>query len=347
MPFSNPFPSPRPKMTHQVMMEQQRELARLRAESHRNSIFDARDQITSFIHAKYAEHLWPMVRIQCSLTLPQLRDIGRLSRDDGLRACLPLIRIPAIHEEVAEALWEFLAAERAESNTDDDAMQEEWERRFCGNATQDSEDTTQKQMTKVRPRRWNQARTRSRACSSESTTKQDVVTIEGTRCVFCCSGKLECDCPVPQEIMNEYGTLVGKKGEENGETTPERTVSKRGSTATIWSTTTLVKTISPISVRSTSSTRSSFYSFSPRLRRKLCLTPVLERLKSFTKSCNLPPEEEGQDDAQTFVLPTGHREGVSRWYSTTLGEFWGVGRGARIAVTDELLKERHTIGSDG
>jgi hypothetical protein len=166
--------------------------------------------------------------------------------------------------------------------------------------------------------------------------------LKGMRCVFCCSGRLECDCQVPQEIMKEYGTLVGRKGAESAETTPDRGLSRRGSTATLSSTATLVQTVSPTSVRSTSSTRSLF---PPKMRRRLSLVPVLERLRFLSKASSTPPpEEEQQHSAHTFTLPEElcaiTRPVLPRGYSSTLGDLWGVNRGICPAVTDKIPKEK-------
>jgi hypothetical protein len=105
------FPS-RSTPNHLLRASHEAETARLRTESRLTSTIEAEGLVRAFVHSRWAEHLWPSMRITCALTLAELHDLGRLRREDGVRACCGLVRVPVIHEEVALALWEYLAAGR-------------------------------------------------------------------------------------------------------------------------------------------------------------------------------------------------------------------------------------------
>jgi hypothetical protein len=104
------------------------ELARLQDQAQMDSIFEARDLITSVLYFQWEEHLWPTIKVSCDLTTSQLRDIGRLPRAAGTVACRRLVRVPVIHDQVAEGLWEFLAACQGQLDGTEDDAQEDFER---------------------------------------------------------------------------------------------------------------------------------------------------------------------------------------------------------------------------
>lgn len=64
----------------------------------------------------------------CAATMAELRDIGRLPREEGVRACGELVRVPVIHREVAEALWDCLAAGQWRVDGEEYDQQEGFER---------------------------------------------------------------------------------------------------------------------------------------------------------------------------------------------------------------------------
>ncbi|KAL2176218.1 uncharacterized protein P884DRAFT_203633 [Thermothelomyces heterothallicus CBS 202.75] len=72
--------------------------------------WEAEQAIREFIDRHWS-HRADYIKVDCRLTLPELRALGRLSREEGSLACRRLIRVPAIHEEVALSLWEHLAEE--------------------------------------------------------------------------------------------------------------------------------------------------------------------------------------------------------------------------------------------
>ncbi len=74
---------------------------------HSLSIWDAEEFIREFINDYWSNHA-AYIKIDCDLTLDELHALGRLPKDAGLLACGRLIRVPAIHEEVAASLWERL-----------------------------------------------------------------------------------------------------------------------------------------------------------------------------------------------------------------------------------------------
>jgi len=65
---------------------------------------------------------WPdcedMIRFECSMTLKELRNVGRMSKEEGTRTCQDFVRAPVIWEKVAESLWERLR-EEAEAHPED------------------------------------------------------------------------------------------------------------------------------------------------------------------------------------------------------------------------------------
>lgn len=85
------------------------EALRLRSEYHLDSKLEAQSFITTFIHSQTEEHIWPNMRVTCDLPMAELRDLGRLPRSEGIRACGRLIRAPVISQKLGEALWEYLA----------------------------------------------------------------------------------------------------------------------------------------------------------------------------------------------------------------------------------------------
>ena len=71
------------------------------------SIWDAEEFIRAFITDHWSHHA-AYIKVDCALTLDELHALGRLPKAAGSRACQRLIRVPAIHEEVAASLWERL-----------------------------------------------------------------------------------------------------------------------------------------------------------------------------------------------------------------------------------------------
>ncbi|KAL2150833.1 hypothetical protein VTH82DRAFT_7396 [Thermothelomyces myriococcoides] len=82
--------------------------------------WEAEQTIRAFIDSHWP-HRADHIRIDCRLTLPELRAIGRLPREEGFLACRRLVRVPAIHEEVALSLWEYLARETESEEAGGDA----------------------------------------------------------------------------------------------------------------------------------------------------------------------------------------------------------------------------------
>jgi len=105
------------------------ELSRLRHQAHDSSISEAQDLLTSALHSRYDEHLWPSIKVTSRPSMPELRGIGRLSRKEGILACGRLVRAPVVHQQVAEGLWDFLAACQGRSEGEEGVdEQEEFER---------------------------------------------------------------------------------------------------------------------------------------------------------------------------------------------------------------------------
>ncbi|AEO58935.1 hypothetical protein MYCTH_2306708 [Thermothelomyces thermophilus ATCC 42464] len=85
--------------------------------------WEAEQAIREFIDRHWS-HRADYIKVDCWLTLPELRALGRLSREEGWLACRRLVRVPAIHEEVALSLWEHLAEEE-EKEEEKEAEEEE------------------------------------------------------------------------------------------------------------------------------------------------------------------------------------------------------------------------------
>ncbi|OIW24447.1 hypothetical protein CONLIGDRAFT_685423 [Coniochaeta ligniaria NRRL 30616] len=107
--------------------EYHRETERLQNQYHTNSVSEAQEFITNLIQSRWEEHLWPSIKVTCDLTMPELRDIGRMCREEGFVACRSLVRAPVIHHEVAAALWEYLAAAQGRGHGEDPDEQELFE----------------------------------------------------------------------------------------------------------------------------------------------------------------------------------------------------------------------------
>ena len=71
------------------------------------SIWDAEEFIREFITDHWSNHA-AYIKVDCALTLDELHALGRLPQAAGSLACQRLIRVPAIHEQVAASLWENL-----------------------------------------------------------------------------------------------------------------------------------------------------------------------------------------------------------------------------------------------
>lgn len=72
---------------------------------------DATEWIKSTIReqGRWERHL-SLIRIDCPHTMPELRQLGRLSKSEGTRQCRKMIRIPVLYDEIGCFLWEKLAA---------------------------------------------------------------------------------------------------------------------------------------------------------------------------------------------------------------------------------------------
>ncbi|KAL2162096.1 hypothetical protein VTH06DRAFT_7881 [Thermothelomyces fergusii] len=111
--------------------------------------WEAELAIREFIDRHWS-HRADYIRIDCRLTLPELRALGRLSREEGALACRRLVRVPAIHEEVALSLWEHLAREAEEGGEKKVVEEEEDEEQ---EAAGDANPTTATVASLLRPPR--------------------------------------------------------------------------------------------------------------------------------------------------------------------------------------------------
>lgn len=57
---------------------------------------------------RWTEHL-SQIRLECPYTMPELRQLGRLPRTEGVPKCQALIRVPVIYDEISLFVWMSLA----------------------------------------------------------------------------------------------------------------------------------------------------------------------------------------------------------------------------------------------
>jgi hypothetical protein len=110
------------------------------------SIWAADTAIRSHIRARWPDHHQDLIRIDCfsfrqgggavttgsdnddeendddddepGLTMSRLRRLGTLPRDEGIQACMRVVRAPVIQEEVARRLWEWIVEGGLEDEVD-------------------------------------------------------------------------------------------------------------------------------------------------------------------------------------------------------------------------------------
>jgi hypothetical protein len=111
------------KMQRQVMDIQNYELVKLRENQRSQSIKDAMEYLQGFIRTGWPNNI-DFIKVQRELTMEQLKFIGTLGQQDGVRECGKLFRAPVIHNEIAYDLWKRLAADNASAM---DTPQERYE----------------------------------------------------------------------------------------------------------------------------------------------------------------------------------------------------------------------------
>jgi len=74
---------------------------------------------------EFTKRDWPdredMIRFECTMTLKELRNVGRMSKEEGARTCQGFVRAPVIWEQVAESLWKRLR-EEVEAHPEDEDL---------------------------------------------------------------------------------------------------------------------------------------------------------------------------------------------------------------------------------
>ncbi|KAL2119684.1 hypothetical protein VTJ04DRAFT_6645 [Mycothermus thermophilus] len=129
------------------------------------SIWAADAAIRSHIRARWPDHHQDLIRIDCfsfrqgggpvttgsdiddeenddddepGLTMSRLRRLGTLPRDEGIRACMRVVRAPVIQEEVARRLWEWIVEGGLEDEFDKKGEGEKAVTRTAGVASSSS-----------------------------------------------------------------------------------------------------------------------------------------------------------------------------------------------------------------
>ncbi|GKT51023.1 uncharacterized protein ColSpa_11204 [Colletotrichum spaethianum] len=78
------------------------------------SVAEAREFLRNFIEARWEDQLLAgYIKIQCDLTMFEIRELGRLDKANGLQECRKLVSAPVIHDAIGYALWSELAGEIA------------------------------------------------------------------------------------------------------------------------------------------------------------------------------------------------------------------------------------------
>ncbi|OHW93666.1 hypothetical protein CSPAE12_07699 [Colletotrichum incanum] len=77
----------------------------------RRSIAEAREFLRDFIETRWEDQLHAgYIKIQCELTMEEIREFGRLDKAGGSKACRKLVSAPVIHDAIGYALWSELAS---------------------------------------------------------------------------------------------------------------------------------------------------------------------------------------------------------------------------------------------
>lgn len=79
-------------------------------EAHAAAVREANEWLQEAIQLsdRWTDHL-SQIRLECPYTLPELRQLGRLSRAEGVPKCQALVRVPVIYDEIGLFIWMTLA----------------------------------------------------------------------------------------------------------------------------------------------------------------------------------------------------------------------------------------------
>ncbi len=186
-------------------------------ETHLASVWRADALVRSYIFSTWSHHA-DYITIECDLTLPSLCAIGRLPRDAGVRACRGLVRVPAVHEELANGLWEFLRGydegEDREEVSDGSLVARDWWK--DGSAAREGRERRMRGFKRVveqcRERFMQRFRCRLRkeGDGTRANGSEDDNNRVGTGCPFC-PGRCIHRCSV-----DETGGSVRTSGDDSG-----------------------------------------------------------------------------------------------------------------------------------
>lgn len=91
--------------------EQQKQYER-EQEAHAAAVDQAREWLHDTIRrppGRWTKHQLAQVRLECTYTWHELRQLGRLPRAEGVPKCQALVRVPVIYDEMGLYLWSTLA----------------------------------------------------------------------------------------------------------------------------------------------------------------------------------------------------------------------------------------------
>ncbi|KAK0629154.1 hypothetical protein B0T17DRAFT_178879 [Bombardia bombarda] len=98
----------RPLAKRQASDDEHRRMASSKAkQQRRDSIYHSQEFVREFVKVGWGDHLDSIV-LTCTLTLDEMLQIGHLDRSEGTRACLRLVRVPVINDEISSALYIIL-----------------------------------------------------------------------------------------------------------------------------------------------------------------------------------------------------------------------------------------------
>lgn len=191
------------------------------AEARRESILNAQEFVADFVRERWGQH-WHMIRIESDVTEAELRDLGRLPRDEGVRACCRLVRVPVIYEEIAIALWERLAEDVAEEGKGAESDS------FHSTNTVPPATDLPTPWTKTTSRHGTNIGRRASNTTEIPEKEAQEQPRRGFRCVLC-TGCSELACRIPEEITKLSTTEARDEEEWEGEIDGERKKSSESS----------------------------------------------------------------------------------------------------------------------
>lgn len=228
------------RLREQAALEKAKNLTSAR----RESILSARAFITDFVRSRWETH-WDMIRIECGATEAELRALGSLPRDEGVRACCQLVRVPVIYEEIATALWERLAKDVARDGAGGSDTEQPSTAERAPSMSRSTTPWANESSRNRLSREWR--RRKSSDATKKSPPAAEEKQLVGIKCVFCTEcGELACripeeivqlsrgEVPVDEQPFWNMGEENPEKGRRSSETSKTNTTSRRLDKVFVW-----------------------------------------------------------------------------------------------------------------